>query len=526
MDAPTDVVVSPREADDATRGSAIKLAAECAGRGVALVTALLVARGLGVAGFGVFAAVSGVAVIAAEIADLGLQALAAQALVAGTVSLRALLQAKLRLTAIVVAAAVLAVFAFPLFAGLLLYYTFAGWSEFLGVALRARGRRLDEAGTILCLRVAALVSVLAVGGLAPTPLAVAWALAGAMVVPVALGAMLLRHTRDNTQHATERLSHLRKLGAPLPPYEGEGQGGGVDKASHNHSHGPTHTHTPTDTHPTFLALLRVALPLGINGGLALLSLRLEVLALKVFRGDGEAGVFAAALRIVESLILVPSAISAGAMPALTREALRGDGPVRGRTALTVALLGAPSALGLAVVAPNLVGLLFGDAFAAAALPLRILALALAAVFLNAVLMHTLIATGRTSWLPRLTAARVTAAAVLGLVLIPTFGATGAAVGFFVAELLMLVLAARACAAARFGVPLARPLALGLGLSVPMALTVSTFLSRGGPVTSVALGVVIYAATLMVAWRIAPGLFQIPRRSSAQGQVPAASGVRP
>ncbi len=462
--------MSPADAAEATRGSAIKLGAEVLGRALSLVTALLLARGLGVSGFGVFAAVSGIAALTAELANLGLQALAPQALVAGTVSLARLLDTKARLTAVVIAVTLATVGPFPLFACLLLYYMLAGWSEFLGVALRARGRRMDEAATILCQRATALASVLATSGLSPTPIRAAAALAGATAAPLILAAILLRRTS-------------------APPAES----------------------------PDFGSVLRLSFPLGVNGGLALLSLRLEVLALKLFRGDAEAGVFAVALRVVESLILVPSAVSAGAMPALTREALRGErGDVRARTALIAALLGAPSALGLAVVAPRVVTLFFGEAFAAAATPLRVLALALAAVFLNAVSMHALIATGRTSWLPRLTAVRVAAAAVLGLALIPSRGALGAAVGFLAAELLMLVLAARACAAARFGVPLARPLALGLGLSVPMALIVSAFLSRGGPVTSVVLGVVTYAATLFLAWRVAPGLFQ-----SA-----TAGGVRP
>src|SRR5512136_729542 len=42
------------EANDATRGSAIKLAAEVASRGLGLLTMVLVTRGLGVEGFGVF----------------------------------------------------------------------------------------------------------------------------------------------------------------------------------------------------------------------------------------------------------------------------------------------------------------------------------------------------------------------------------------------------------------------------------------------------------------------------------------
>src|SRR5687767_9258640 len=94
---------SPSEADDATRGSAIKLAAEAGGRVLGLATTLVLARGLGVSDFGVFAATSGAAVLVAELANMGLQATAARGLVAGTMGLRPLVRAKAALTAAVLA---------------------------------------------------------------------------------------------------------------------------------------------------------------------------------------------------------------------------------------------------------------------------------------------------------------------------------------------------------------------------------------------------------------------------------------
>jgi O-antigen/teichoic acid export membrane protein len=53
------------EADVATRGSGVKLAAELLGRALSLAASFALAAGLGVEGFGVFAAASGVAVILA-----------------------------------------------------------------------------------------------------------------------------------------------------------------------------------------------------------------------------------------------------------------------------------------------------------------------------------------------------------------------------------------------------------------------------------------------------------------------------
>ena len=83
-----------REARDATRGSAIKLAAEVASRLLGLATTLLLIRGLGASDFGAFGRLSVIALLLAELGELGLQTLASRALVAGTLSLRSLVRAR------------------------------------------------------------------------------------------------------------------------------------------------------------------------------------------------------------------------------------------------------------------------------------------------------------------------------------------------------------------------------------------------------------------------------------------------
>jgi O-antigen/teichoic acid export membrane protein len=209
------------------------------------------------------------------------------------------------------------------------------------------------------------------------------------------------------------------------------------------------------------------------------------------------------LQVFWFLALVPNAVAAGAMPALTREALRGGEAVRQRTAATLALLGAPAAVGLALVAPGLLGAAFGGPYEAAAPWLQILAVGLVPLFVNGVLTWSLIASGRAGLLPRLTATRVGGAFVLALVLVPRFGATGAAVSLVCSETLLLLLGARACAGAGFAVPVVRPVALALAASVPMTLAVHGV--GPGLVPSVAVGVLTYGATLAAAWRLLPGL---------------------
>lgn len=472
------------EAADASRGSGVRLAAEVGGRALSVATTFLIAAGLGVEAFGVYAALTGVAVILAEAGEVGIQGTAQRALVARTFRLRDLVRAKLALGlglvlfAPLVPSAVrgalsLASDALPaadalqsasrsgvLLVAFVFYFALSGWSELFGVALRARGLRGQEAALILCLRASGLAAVAVVlargGGLS----GVAWAHVVSTVPPVLLGASLVRRAYGREQ---------------------------VEAPAHG-----------------IRDVLRASWPLAVNGGLALLSLRVELLVIFGLRGPREAGLFGAALKLVESLNAVPAAVTGGAMPALTREALRGTGLVRARTAATVALLAVPGAAGLALLAPG-VSALLGASFADAAAPLRVLAPALVALFMNTVLLHALIAVGRAATLPKLTAARVAAAALFAALLVPRFGAPGAAFGFLLSELLLGALAWRACAAARFPVPLAAPLALAAAVSLPMAGAVALF--GGGTVAAALLGALVYGATLVLAWRMAPATFE-------------------
>jgi O-antigen/teichoic acid export membrane protein len=453
---------SASEADDATRGSAIKLAAEVVSRLLTLATTFLLARQLGVEDYGRFAKLSIYALLLAELGELGLQNLASRVLVARTIALRSLVRARLGLATVLGLVAVAsAAFDAPL-ALLVAWFALSGWGEFLGVALRCRRRRLEEALLLLVLRASGLVAVAAALALGTGLAGVTASLALSPLPALALGAWWLER-----------------------PLEG-----------------------PAGERLAVRGVLAASAPLAVHGGLLLLSPRVEFLVLTWFRPDQEVGLCGAALTVFWFLSMVPSAIAAGAMPALTREAVRGDGPVRRRTAGTMALLAAPAALGLALVARPFAVLWWGGGYApadyaATATPLRILAIAVPPLFLNWLLSASLIAAGRASYLPRLTATRVALAFVLALVLVPRFGGVGAASGLAISEWTLCGLGGLACRLVDFRVPLLKPIAVGLLLALPMALAVNG--TSDHLVIAVAVGALTWGATLAAAWHLAPDL---------------------
>ena len=116
-------------------------------------TTLLLIRGLGPSDFGAFGRLSLFALLLAELGELGLQTLASRALVAGTLSLAraGAGAARARRAAWGVRRSPRLGVA-PVLAPLVLWFALSGWGEFLGVALRCRGRRVAEALLLLCLR--------------------------------------------------------------------------------------------------------------------------------------------------------------------------------------------------------------------------------------------------------------------------------------------------------------------------------------------------------------------------------------
>ena len=432
-------------------GSAIRLTAEIVIRTSSVIATLWLTRSLGVTSFGTFLLALSTGLVIAELCDLGLNAIVVPLVVRSRRNLKTIFLMKAVMSLVVAA---LCAALIPLGSTLVgiaagplvlctVHFLGAGWIEMMGAALRALGRRIDEAVLLLVFRftLVALVILSPFGaGVDGASRAYALSIGPALL----LGALLFR------------------------------QGVEADAAAG----------------ATVRAIVRQAVPMGVNGYLAIISTRVELFLLQIFHGQHVVGLFGGAVRIVESLLTLPTAIAAGALPSVARDVVRGSRGAAQRTFGLVVWIGVPAALGLALCAPGVLAVL-GPGFADAATPLRILSAALLLGFSNAALFHLLIAAGDTGLVPRLTGLRVAVAASLGLVLIPSLGATGGAMSFTAAELVLfgaLIRKARVHAE----VEVSRPLGAALLACAPMVL----FLWFGRfslPVTILA-GALLFAAS--------------------------------
>ena len=198
-----------------------------------------------------------------------------------------------------------------------------------------------------------------------------------------------------------------------------------------------------------LRLLREAIAFGLRawlGGLAyLLNARVDQLLLGVLAGEAVLGVYAVAVNASEVLFYVPSAVAAALLPSLAccdRAALadRALRVFRAVALVTVAGIGAATLL-----APLLVPLVFGDAYRASVVPLLLLLPSALGFAANAVFSSALLASaspGLSSLGPLVS---LPTGIVLDLLLIPSLGASGAAIAASAA-----LLCGGATAASAFG----------------------------------------------------------------------------
>ena len=188
-------------------------------------------------------------------------------------------------------------------------------------------------------------------------------------------------------------------------------------------------------------LLARSFPLGIALVLNTLYFRIDAVLLVALRGSGEAGLYGVAYRFLEGLLPFGGFLVVSLFPLLSRAAQQADAArLRGlaqRGVDVLVVIALPIVVGVIMYAPQLIRLLAGSRFAAAALPLRIVIVGAGLMFVNGLLGYMVIAIDRQRSALWLNALTLVANVCLNLALIPRFGATGAAAAATASEVVIL-----------------------------------------------------------------------------------------
>ena len=187
------------------------------------------------------------------------------------------------------------------------------------------------------------------------------------------------------------------------------------------------------------ALLRGFLPYALAAVVTALYFRVALLITSLVANEHETGLFSAAYRVVDVLIVVPVLAVSSALPILARAArhdLERLAYAVGRIFDTCVVLGGGLAVSLVLGAPLAIRIVGGQEFDGAVLALRIGAIGLACAFAGAVLGYTLLAMHLYRPLLVICTLALGLASVLTLILASRYGAEGAATAGAAAELLV------------------------------------------------------------------------------------------
>lgn len=242
----------------------------------------------------------------------------------------------------------------------------------------------------------------------------------------------------------------------------------------------------------WVPMIRAGVPIGLIGLLITVLLRLDVTMLSFLTDAATVGVYAVAFRLVEATQFIGWTMATAMLPWLARTEnglTRGFG--LGLKAVVSVLL--PIGLTFVLFARELVDLFYGREFESSVLPLRILGMMTVCYGINAFASASLIARYRSGAYAKLVVPVIALNFTLNLILIPLYGADGAAVDALASGVLLAGLAlwqARSVVGpTRYADALAGPLLAGAAM-----IAVALLLDLPWPV-EVALAALAYGGTL-------------------------------
>jgi O-antigen/teichoic acid export membrane protein len=245
------------------------------------------------------------------------------------------------------------------------------------------------------------------------------------------------------------------------------------------------------------AMLRRAVPFGLLMAGFALYYRLDMVMLEWLAAPGELGRYAAAYRFLDAVIALAASLGGPLFPRLSSVAVAAPGEARRLLEAgwrPLLALGLPLTVGTLAVADDLVALLFGPEFAGAGRLLRLLILGTLPLFWVNVASHALIAADRVWALVGVYALSVLVNVVGNVILVPRWGAAGAALATVACEWLNLALVVRLLRDA-FGVRLSAAGLWRYAVAIAAMLVLLPLARPLGVLATVAVAATAYAAAL-------------------------------
>lgn len=191
--------------------------------------------------------------------------------------------------------------------------------------------------------------------------------------------------------------------------------------------------------------LGAGFPFLLIGMFFILESQLDVILLSRLRDEYQVGIYGAASTVTSALILIPFAFQTAVFPVMSR--LYATAPVAlerlyDQSLKYLLLAGLPIAVGVTMLAPDIVTLAFGRQFAASVPVLQILVWSLFLIFLNVPNSRMLVVSDQQRIIAVFLLTSLTLNTLLNLLLIPRWGAAGSGVARLMSTSVLFVVIAQ------------------------------------------------------------------------------------
>jgi O-antigen/teichoic acid export membrane protein len=250
-----------------------------------------------------------------------------------------------------------------------------------------------------------------------------------------------------------------------------------------------------------LPLLRAAFPVGLSVVLLSVLVRIDMVLLSLFAGNREVGIYGAGFRIFESTMFVTLVFTSVIFPWFSRKHFEGSTEVaRGYEISLAVLVSILTPIGLAciLVAGPIVHTLYGTRYDASITPLRLLGTVVIAYGINTLTSSMLAANDRPRLMHRILLITLVQNIVMNVLLIPPYGATGAALSAAVSGVLLGALSIRQATKSLGRI---RVIRIFVGpVAGAAAMTIAVILVWGSLIGSLAFGGAAYVTALFLVQR--------------------------
>lgn len=190
-----------------------------------------------------------------------------------------------------------------------------------------------------------------------------------------------------------------------------------------------------------LKLLKRSLPFALNTLTTTIYIQVDLVLLRLWIGDEASGYYKAATSLIIPLAVVATAMNSAMFPSMARAFVSSSERLKSLVEASIRylfILGWPLALGVALLAPRILALVYGGSFQASVMAIQILAIIIPMRFINNSMGNGLTAIDRQGLRAGIILASAVINIVLNIFMIPKWSYIGASISTLITEFFILV----------------------------------------------------------------------------------------